>query len=316
MNRKLLSMVLTLILVVMISSIAAENNFANSYMRMGLGAKGMAMGGTGTAFMDNITAAYWNPAALANVKRFEFAAMYTDMGLDRMHNFAAIGTGFKYGYVALSWVNAAVKDIEIWDGSNNYGDTFNYIDHNINLSLALGRGKFKIGLTAKGYISDMDDDQKKGFGSDVGFLWDINQYLSIGAMMRDIYSELNDEEIPTQFCGGVAVHPIHGLTFATDLKKEKHDDDTKVSIGAEYWTGMGSDTEIGSTHSGINLEERTRWDEILSDTQGGIRLGFNDGNFAAGCGLRFKMLEINYAYITPPEELFEDSHQISLILRF
>jgi hypothetical protein len=274
------------------------------------------MGATGTAYMDNITATYWNPAGLANIKRFEFAAMYTDMGLDRMHNFAALGTSFKYGYVAISWINAAVMDIPNYDGKNQYLGEFDSQDHNIALSLALGRSSFKFGITAKGYMSDIDDDSQKGFGTDVGFIWDINEYLSLGAMFRDIYSELNDEEIPTQYNAGIAVYPVHGLTFATDLKLEKHSDDAKVCIGAEYWTGVGKDTEVGSSHSGINLEERTKWEDIMSDTQAGLRLGVNDGNFTAGCGIRFKMLEINYAYITPPEDIFEDSHQFSLILRF
>ena len=97
---------------------------------------------------------------------------------------------------------------------------------------------------------------------------------------------------------------------------EKHSDEAKVFIGAEYWTGIGKDTEVGSSHSGINLEERTRWEEIMSDTQAGLRLGVNDGNLTAGGGIRFKMLEINYAYITPQVDFFEDSHQFSLILRF
>ena len=111
MNKKLLVTLITLILIGIFSTVAAENNHLFPYVRMGLGAKAMAMGGTGTAFMDNITATYWNPAALANVKRAEFATMYTDMGLDRMHNYAALGTNFKYGYVALSWINASVNDI-------------------------------------------------------------------------------------------------------------------------------------------------------------------------------------------------------------
>jgi len=316
MNKKLLNVVLILVFVSLISSIAAENNYATPYMRMGLGAKGMAMGGTGTAYMDNITAAYWNPAALANVKRFEFAAMYTDMGLDRMHNFAALGASFKYGYVAVSWINASVGDIDAYNAQGQSEGTFDANDHNIALSLALGKGKFKIGLTGKGYISDIDDDSQKGFGTDIGILWDINEYLSLGGMFRDVYSELNDDEIPTQFVGGVAVHPIHGLTFSTDLKMEKHTEESKVSIGAEYWTGFGEDTEVGSSHTAINLEERTKWENIFSNISGGIRVGVNDGNFTAGAGLRFRMLEVNYAFITPPEEIFEDSHQFSLILRF
>jgi hypothetical protein len=316
MNKKLLVVMVSLVLIGMISTVAADNNHLFPWMRMGLGPRGMGMGGTGTAHMNNITAVYWNPAALAKIKRAEFAMMYTDMGLDRSQNFVALGTNFKYGYVALSWINAGVAELE---GSSNGVSTGNFDvnDNAIGLSLALGSNRFKVGLSARMYMSKIDGDSENGFGTDLGFLWDINDYIGVGVMVRDFYSELDGEEIPSQYNFGVAVHPIWGLTFATDLKTEKHtEEEIFVSIGAEYWTGIGRDTEIGSSHSAINLEEKTKWDEIISNTQAGIRLGANDGNFTAGFGLRFKMLETNYAYLAESEDGFKDSHQISLIFKF
>jgi len=122
MNKKLLVVMVSLILVGMISTVAADNNHLFPWMRMGMGPRGMAMGGTGTAHMNNITAVYWNPAALGNIKRAEFSTMYTDMGMDRYYNFAALGTGFKYGYVALSWINAKVSDIPGYDNHVPTGD--------------------------------------------------------------------------------------------------------------------------------------------------------------------------------------------------
>jgi len=167
------------------------------------------------------------------------------------------------------------------------------------------------------YISNMDDESENGFGTDLGLLWDINDYISIGVMTRDLYSEMDGVEVPAQYTLGLAVHPIWGLTFATDLKTEKHNsDETTVGVGAEYWTGVGRDTEIGSSHSAINLEEKTKWDEILSNTQAGIRLGADDGHFTTGFGIRFKMLELNYAFLSEMQEDFKDSHQFSLIFRF
>ncbi len=318
MNKKLLTLFAVILLLGMFTSAYAEgHNFANPYMRMGIGAKAMAMGGTGASFMDNITATYWNPAALGNVKRIEFASMYTDLNLDRMYNFAAFGVPFSTGYVALSWINAGTKDFEGYDVNGNATGEFDANDNNINLSLGLGRGSFKIGFSAKMYMSDIDGESVTGFGADLGFLWEINQYMTVGAMFRDLYSDMDGDEVPAQYIPEIAVHPIHGLTFAANLKKEKHDDNAKVGIGVEYWTGLGRDTEVGSNISGINMGEKTTWAEIFSETQGGIRLGMNDGNFTAGGGFRFKMVEVNYAYITPDEDsINDDTHQISLILRF
>lgn len=318
MNKKLLTLFAVILLLGMFTSAYAEdNNHANAYMRMGIGAKAMAMGGTGVSFMDNITATYWNPAALGNVKRIELASTYTDMNLDRMYNQVAFGVPFSTGYVALSWINAGTKDIEGYDGEGNITDDYNADDNNINLSVGLGRNSFKVGFSAKMYMSDIDGDSVTGYGADLGLLWEINQYMSVGAMFRDIYADMDGEEIPTQYIPEISVHPIHGLTFAANMKMEKHSDLTKVSIGGEYWTGLGRDTEVGSNISGINMGEKTTWAEIFSGTQAGLRLGMNDGNFTAGGGFRFSMVEFNYAFITADDEsINDDLHQLSLVLRF
>jgi len=318
MRKKLLTLFAVILLLGMFTSAYAEdNNHANAYIRMGIGAKAMAMGGTGVSFMDNITATYWNPAALGNVKRIEFASTYTDMNLDRMFNQVAFGVPFSTGYVALSWINAGTKDLEEYNDQGQFMGDYNADDNNINLSVGLGRNSFKVGFSAKMYMSDIQGDTATGYGADLGLLWEINQYMSVGAMFRDIYAEMDGEEIPTQYIPEISVHPIHGLTFAANMKMEKHSDLTKVGIGAEYWTGLGRDTEVGSNISGISMGEKTTWAEILSDAQGGLRLGMNDGNFTAGGGLRFKMVEVNYAFLTADEDdLNSDLHQISLVLRF
>lgn len=318
MNKKLLTLFAVILLLSLFTSAFAEdNNHANAYVRMGIGAKAMAMGGTGVSFMDNITAAYWNPAALGNVKRIEVASMYTDMNLDRTLNFAAFGVPFSTGYVALSWIGAGTKDFEKYDLHGQYQGDFDPGENNFNLSLGLGRRNFKIGFSAKMYMSNIDDETVTGFGTDLGLLWEINQYLSMGMMFRDLYAEMDDKEIPTQYIPEISVHPIHGLTFAANMKREKHSDEGKIGIGAEYWTGLGRDTEVGSNLSGINMGEKTTWQEIFSETQGGLRLGLNDGKFTAGAGLRFKMVEANYAYTAEDEDsINSELHQIGLILRF
>ena len=317
MNKKLLTLFAVILLLGLFTSAFADNNSSLPYMRLGIGAKAMAMGGTGVSFMDNITATYWNPAALGNVKRIEFATMYTDMNIDRTYNFAAFGVPFSTGYVALSVLNAGTSDIYGTDDNGTATGDFSDNNNNINLSVGLGRNSFKVGFSAKMYMSDMDGDTVTGYGADLGLLWEINQYMSVGTMFRDIYAEFDGKEVPTQYIPEISVHPIDGLTFAANMKMEKHSDVNKVGIGAEYWTGLGRDTEVGSNISGISMGEKTTWAEILSDAQGGLRLGMNDGNFTAGGGLRFKMVEVNYAFITAADDdLNSDLHQISLVLRF
>jgi hypothetical protein len=63
-------------------------------------------------------------------------------------------------------------------------------------------------------------------------------------------------------------------------------------------------------------QETTNWTDIISKTEGGLRVGADDGNFTAGFGIRFHSFETNYAFVTAPEDFMNDTHRFELILRF
>ena len=313
-----ISLVLLLVLLSLsVSLIAKDNNHGAAYIRMGVGAKELAMGSAVTASVDNVTAAYWNPAGLSNLKGMELASMYSvDMGLDRTYNYAGFGIRFNLGAVALNWINMNVEDIQGYNADGEPTDSFDNGEHNLSLSYATAPGKFKFGFSAKMYMSDIDDEQENGYGFDAGAIFDVNQYISFGVMLRDIYSELNEEEIPTEYSIGTAIYPFKGITLTSDLRREKHSDKNKISFGGEYWAGLGNDVEVNSQLSGITMEEATKWEEIMSSTSAGVRFGVNDGNFTGGAGLRFKMFEVDYAFTTEDLDIFNDSHRLSLLIRF
>lgn len=319
MNKGMKIFTLVLLTLCLSGLLFAENNSAAAYSRVGIGAKAMAMGGTGVAYIDNISAAYWNPAGLARLKTFEFGSMVTDVhSFGTTSNFAAIGFRLPNGYAAVSWNNANVDDFQEYDDAGVYMGTFGVYNHDIGLSYAYDSPKIKIGVTAKAFISSIDGDSETGFGTDLGIIYDLNQYLSFGAMFRDLYSKDVGDKVPTQYTVGAAIHPVYGVTLTTDIKKEKHDEDIIYCAGAEYWIGIGEDVEVSSTLSGIATEEKSSWDNALSNAQGGVRIGVNDGSLTAGFGLRYKIIEVNYAFGVKKDDQVEsrDSHRFSIIFRF
>lgn len=294
-----------------------DNNHLAAWMRMGLGARALAMGGAGSASVDNVTASYWNPAALARMNNIEVDFMAAEnMGADRRFYFGALGMKFKYGSVALYWINAGVTDIAGYDETGTYTGDFDNTESAYGLSYATPPWKVKFGFSAKVYNSEMEDSES-GFGLDVGMLWDVNQYMAFSMMVRDAYAKIGEAEVPTQYVVGAAFYPFDGVTLTADMRKEKKSDQTEVGMGAEYWTTFGDDTEVDSKVSSISLEERTSWDTIMADTQGGLRVGVDDGSFTCGMGLRFRMFELNYAFLMAEDEnTLEDSHRFELLLRF
>ncbi|MDD2715851.1 MAG: UPF0164 family protein [Candidatus Wallbacteria bacterium] len=86
-NRKLL---LTLGAGLIFSlSCAAEDGSgqAGAYLKMGVGARALGMGGAFSAIADDATASFWNPAGLSQLSSSEIDTMHTVLKMDRTYNF-------------------------------------------------------------------------------------------------------------------------------------------------------------------------------------------------------------------------------------
>ena len=308
---------ISLMAISMISLFAGDiNNSTAAYIRMGIGARIIAMGEAGTATTKDITSAYWNPAGLVDMKDIEFSSMYNlSMNYDRSFKYAAFGKNFAWGALALNWVNATVTDIEGYDDLDQPTGFFDDSEHNIALSYANRYKKLSFGLTPKFYLSSMDGETETGFGLDLGLKYDINQYIEAGFMVRDLVGSLAGDTVPRQMNLGVAAHPFMGVTIAADAVMET-DENPAFNFGAEYWTPIGRDPEADSKVSVVEMSEISSWDSILSYSQTGLRLGFNDGRFSIGTGLRFRSVQLDYVYRFGNHDIFNDDHIISLILKF
>jgi hypothetical protein len=210
-----------------------------------------------------------------------------------------------------------VTDFDGYDDFGNSTGDYDVQDNNINLSLATRTGKFLWGSSIKMLFDNINDEKKSGFGIDLGAMYEMNEYISFGAHVRDLYSKFDDVSIPMQYNLGVAVFPIKGLTVSGDLRQEESRDEITVHMGAEYWASVGTDTDLGSGMGTMRNTNNLTWDDMLSQVQAGVRIGANDGQFTAGFGIRFKMIEMNYAYVREDSKgINDDNHRYGLTFRF
>ncbi|MCF7921052.1 MAG: OmpA family protein [Candidatus Cloacimonetes bacterium] len=301
--KKTINIILVILIVASVALLAADNNHAAAYMRMGTDAKAMGMGGAVTASINNINAAYWNPANLNFLQTPELGTTYNDLGLDRKLNYFALGQHLSFGTLALSWMNSSVDGIVGYDENDLPTGNFGVGDNNISLSYANAWYGVNAGLNLKFYISDIEgEDTESGFGVDLGFNYPLAAYdLKLGLMLRDLYSsEIAGEAPPMQYNLGIAWLPYDYLTTAIDLRGEQNGD-FEYALGAEYWNWIMPDYD------------KT---DFFNETQGGLRLGLDNGNFTAGFGIKVRWIEFNYAYINEEfDNVFGDTHQFSLVFR-
>jgi hypothetical protein len=177
--------------------------YSNEFLSIGVSARALGMGGAQVGAVRDVTAAYWNPAALTAIQhQYEFSLMHAEY-------FAGIAQYDYLGFstpvgnqnrVAVSLIRFGVDDIPdtrfLYDanGALNYNNIqfFNAADYALLLSFARDiSDKFKLGANAKIIHRNVGKfAQAWGFGLDVGGIY-IQKRMTFGLMVRDITTTYN-----------------------------------------------------------------------------------------------------------------------------
>jgi opacity protein-like surface antigen len=245
---------------------------AAQFLKIGVGARAVAMGNGFVALADDITAMYWNPAGLARLDRNE--AVFT-------HNEWLAGTSFDYAAVVLQLGNMGALGASLTtltmgdmivrtvDQPNGTGQLFTASD--LALSVSYSRmltDRFSIGFNAKYITQKIWNSSASSFALDVGVLFDtpfwgtrfgaslsnfgqdmrlsgrdilINNYdpyPNSGNVDRvNVNYDVNDYSLPLSFRVGISRDFRQGdfstVTFAVDAVTP-NDNTEYINAGIEY----------------------------------------------------------------------------------
>jgi hypothetical protein len=287
-SRKFLLVTLTVFFCVLgYSQVSlADDNHALPMMRMGVGARALAMGGAHTAVASDATAGYWNPAALAQLEGLSVSTMIaTNMAFDRKYNYISIANKFDFGALGFSWLNAGTSEIDNADGSG----TFDANDHVFLFSYGNQMDKFFVGFNFKVLYSKTDTYSNTGVGFDAAAKYAIADYAHLGVFAGDLGSKYGRNEVPATFRVGLALFPMEGFVVPVEIEKIQDRSELKFRIGGEY-SYMFAD-----------------------DYYGAFRAGVNDGAFTIGAGLIIMgQYTIDYSYVTEATSAFGENHRVSV----
>ncbi len=267
----------------------ADDNHALPMMRMGVGARALAMGGAYTAVASDATAGYWNPAALAQLEGLSVSTMVAaNMSFDRKYNYLSVGYKFKFGALGFSWLNAGTSDIPHGTESGKTG-TFDSNDHVFLFSYGTQMEKFYFGMNFKVLYDKTEDYSNTGVGFDAAAKYAITDYAHLGIFAGDLGSKYGRNEVPAVFRVGVAVFPTENFTIPLEIEKLQNRSNIKLRIGGEYSY------------------------EFADNYFGAFRAGVNDGSFTIGAGLVIMgQYTIDYSYITEATDFMGENHRVSV----
>lgn len=316
---------------------ADEGSYALEFLTVGVGARALGMGGAHVALADDATAAYWNPAGLADVPGFGFAAQRADLfqqgtvspvysrGLAQ-YNFAnAVFPFQENGKLAISWARMGIDDIPRVTFTDNNGDGIlgTYRDQNFNGKKDPGEYYIDTPVVAE-YFSQADDALFISYArragnalalggslklirqslynqSGTGFGLDIGAVYSIGKYVR---TGLMVEDVTgTRVRWNTASRPTYVLNANPKVgvaASVPYKTLLRATVAADADLGRAARLSEESGESRLHVGGELTLLRLVS-----LRAGLDAGEFTTGAGFRIPAksaeIQVDYAFTTHPD---------------
>lgn len=193
-------LIFSLIILLIIPTLLQADIFAKvgtsglQFLKLGVDARGIGMGGAYTPYVKGASASYWNPAGLAYTNGTELFLNHLEYVADIKYEYATIAFPTSFGVIALNgsvlymdWMKVYEEDNLKWTG-----EYFTCSDMMAGLSYATSlTDKFAVGLTGKYLRQNLDEYDINGWSVDLGTLYNTGwKDLTIGMSLRNFGPDL------------------------------------------------------------------------------------------------------------------------------
>ncbi len=297
---KQISFVALTIVLMLPALVAAEDGSAGlAFLKLGVGARPIALGDAYTAVGGDVSSIYWNPAGMMAVEGTDVGLMHAEWFQDIRYEFAGGVRSFGDHAFGVSLVGLYMDDLERRDGptSDPIGH-FGVFDFALTGAYARRlTDEFDAGVSVKYLHEKIDDELARGVAVDLGAIYRLPMMrgLSVGLTVQNLGPQMSFIEekfdLPVQYKAGVAyatpVETLKGDVLFTGDVIVPNDGDPKTHFGLEY-----------------------EYEDMVA-LRVGYRGGWDNQNISFGPGAKVRGMRIDYAYVPFYSDL-GDTHRISL----
>ncbi len=129
----------------------------SQFLKIGVGARALSMGGSFQAVADDASAVYWNPAGMTRTEGISWTFNHTNWFLDTNHDFSSLVLPLRHGsFLGLSINVMSIGEEEITTEENSSGTGQYWDAMGLSAGVSYARrmtDKFSLGATVK-YVSE------------------------------------------------------------------------------------------------------------------------------------------------------------------
>jgi hypothetical protein len=262
-----------------------------AFLRMGFGARPMALANTIVNAGDDAFAGFYNPAYVAGIRKIQLAANYSFLSLDReLHGVSFVFPLPQLASVNFLWLQVRTTDIDGRDFDGNPTGIFSSSENLFQGTFARQfTPRLTLGLSFKIFYSVLSRVSAHGSGFDLGVQYKLNEKMIASYSLKDISSRLSWNTQDYYQYGSVE---NNSFPLANQLS---------FGVRLPGWWGMlvgGIQFYDASSNKGVSYELSLQ-DRVF------FRLGYSEKEtFHAGLGLRTvianRQMDLNYAFFLSP----------------
>lgn len=281
------------------SALAEDGSAGLAFLKLGVGARAIAMGDAYTAVGGDAASIYWNPAGTVSVDGTDVGLMHAEWFQGIRYEF--LGAVMSDGSQAfgLSVVGLYMDDLERREGptSEPIGH-FGVFDFAFtgNYSRRLTES-LDVGGSVKYLHQKIDTELARGVAVDLGAIYRVPAVtgLSAGVSIENLGPQMSFIEdkfdLPVLFRVGTAydtpVPALNGDLLLSGDAVVPNDGDLKTHLGIEF-----------------------EYADMFA-LRAGYRMGWDNQNVSVGFGAKIRGIRIDYAYVPFYSDL-GDTHRVSL----
>lgn len=300
------------VLAVLSPAVAAAAEFTRSargtttaqFLKLGAGARGLALGEAYSAAADDATALYWNPAAMTQVEKRSVTVMRAEYLDSIAYNYGAFAQNLgEAGAFGLGVQHLTAGAIAETDQAGVQTGTFRPTDLALSAGYALETGGFGLGLAAK-LIRTKIASTGRSAAVDLGLLSPrlLDERLRVSAVVQNAGSriKLDSEsgELPLTMRLGAAFRGTERWLLTAEAVAPR-DNGPHAAVGAEYRLAVGDKATLAGR---LGFNSRT-----VADVDGVTGV-------STGIGVAFQRSSLDYAFV--PFGSVGHAHRLSLTFGF